>query len=181
MPITETSGIAGTVGGGGGGGNTMERFAEMMFRMREAKQQEAAQKLETSFKIFDATGIMPSESDLKGPLKQLGVTLTPELMDQFAQRGQELRTTRAEAAKTQVAQRHAAEATAQRERMDVEKQQAKLELGQRLSQAGTDDERQRITQEGIDKGLISLKDISDIDQFKMQIRGLPPEQQKKMT
>src|SRR5262249_22162247 len=47
-------------------------------------------------------------------------------------------------------------------------------------QAATDDERQRITQEGIDKGLISLKDISDIDQFKMQIRGLPADQQKKM-
>jgi len=181
MAVSEISGIAGTVSGGGGVSNQgFERFAEMMLRMREAKQQEAAQKLDTSFKIFDATGMMPSESDLKGPLKELGVTLTPEMMDQFAQRGQELRTTRAEAAKTQVAQRHAAEATAQRERMDVEKQQAKLELGQRLSQAGTDDERQRITQEGIDKGLISLKDISDIDQFKMQIRGLPAEQQTKM-
>src|SRR5262245_30407421 len=181
MAVSEISGIAGTVSGGGGPSNQgFERFAEMMLRMREAKQQEAAQKLDTSFKIFDATGMMPSESDLKGPLKELGVTLTPEMMDQFAQRGQELRTTRSEAAKTQVAQRHAAEATAQGQRMDVEKQQAKLELGQRLSQAGTEDERQRITQEGIDKGLISLKDISDIDQFKMQIRGLPAEQQKTM-
>src|SRR5262252_7723365 len=136
MAVSEISGIAGTVSGGGGVSNQgFERFAEMMLRMREAKQQEAAQKLDTSFKIFDATGMMPSESDLKGPLKQLGVTLTPELMDQFAQRGEELRTSRTEAAKTQTAQRHAAEATAAGAQMDVQKRQQRTALGQELSQA----------------------------------------------
>src|SRR5262245_7197640 len=134
MPITQVSGIAGTIGGGGGGSN-MERFAEMMLQMREAKQREAAQKLDTSFKLFEAVGAVPSESDLKGPLKQLGITLTPDMMEQFASRAQELRTSREEQAKLAKAQRVGAEATAKRETMDVEKLEGRQALGKRLAQA----------------------------------------------
>src|SRR5215831_14331763 len=176
MAVSEISGIAGTVSGGGGGVSNQgfERFAEMMLRMREARQQEAAQKLDTSFKIFDATGMMPSESDLKGPLKQLGVTLTPEMMEQLAQRGQELRTSRSEAAKTQTAQRHAAEATAAGAQMDVEKQQQRLALGQRLSQAPDEASRNRILREGLDLGLIDPKDLTDEDKWQMTLSRIDP-------
>ncbi|PWT77962.1 MAG: hypothetical protein C5B60_01915 [Chloroflexi bacterium] len=144
------------------------------------KQQEAAQKLDTSFKIFDATGMMPSESDLAGPLKTLGVTLTPELKEQFAKRGEELRTSRQEAAKTQVAQRHAAEATAAQQQMDVEKQQQISAWRQRLAQAKDEPERMKILREGVDLGFHSPKDMLDEDQFKMQIANLPAGQQKEL-
>jgi len=179
MPITEVSGIAGTVGGGGGG-NNMERFAEMMLQMREAKQREAAQKLDTSFKLFEAVGAVPSESDLKGPLKQLGVTLTPDMMEQFASRGQELRTSRQEAARTAVAQRKGAEALAAGQQLDLQKQQQRIELGQRLSKAESEEDRMKILREGVDRGLIAPKDMTEVEQFKLQIAGLPQKEQDTM-
>src|SRR5215471_727362 len=174
MPITETPGIAGTVGGGGGQSNTMERFAEMMFRMREAKQQEAAQTLETSFKIFDATGIMPSEGDLKGPLKQLGVTLTPEMMQQFAERGKQQQASRQQAARLSAAQTRSAEASATGAEMDVQKQQRRQALGQQLSQAKTDDERNRILKQGLDQGIIDPKELTDDDKWQMTLSRVDP-------
>jgi len=173
MPITSTSGIAGTYGGGGGGGDGMERFAEMMLRMREMKNQEAAQKLETQFKIFDATGIIPSESDLKGPLKQLGVTLTPDMMQQFVQRGQQLRTSREEQAKTAVAQRRQTEAGAETAEFDVKKQRGRQEIGKRLAAATTTDEHTTILREGLDQGFITPSELTDEDKFQMALARVP--------